>query len=130
MKTGKGAHVVAAIILDGIRPDEVVAALKRSIANPSVRDIETEEEMAWMEKEMWERVKVALETEAAWAIYDGRFCPECGGAGEVYVAADTVYPQPAEWAPCPRCNGWGVLGAGGKRIPPIPPRVATSEVPF
>jgi len=123
-------RIIAAIPLGEIRPDEVMEALKRAIANPSVRDIEAEEEMAWMEKELWESQKAALETEAVWAIYARRFCPECGGAGEIYIPADTVYPQPAEWAPCPRCNGWGVLGAGGKRIPPVPPRVAIGEIPF
>lgn len=123
-------HIVATVPLVEIRPNDLLRALKRAIANPSVRDIEAEEEMAWAEKEWWEKMRIALETEAAWAIHARRFCPECGGAGEVYVPADTVYPQPPEWQPCPRCNGWGVLGAGGKRIPPIPPRVATNEVPF
>lgn len=115
---------------EAVAPEEWGEAIRRSIANPSVRDRGAEEELAWALKEWQDKAKIALETELAWAIYHGQWCPECGGAGEVYVPADTVYPQPAEWQPCPRCNGWGVLGAGGTRIPRVPARVATSEVPF
>lgn len=118
-------HIIMAIPLSS----PLLEAVRRSIANPSVADVGDLQEMALA---IWQALKIRLECEAAWGLYHGRYCPECGGAGEVYVPADTVYPQPAEWAPCPRCNGWGVLAEGGNAIPPVPPRPTTAleEVPF
>ena len=33
-----------------------------------------------------------------------RDCPKCHGTGELYVPADTIYPQPAEYPPCDECK--------------------------
>jgi len=63
-----------------------------------------------------------LEDEVEWAWQKNQFCAVCGGAGHTYVPASTVYPQPAEYPPCPACNGWGVVDVGGKpfRRGPVP----------
>ena len=47
-------------------------------------------------------VREALRVELAEARAER--CPVCHGVGEAYIPADTVYPQPGEWAPCPECR--------------------------
>jgi len=124
------ASIIAAVPIASISPEEWAEAIRRSIANRSVRDVEAEEELAWAQKEWAERARIALETELAWAIYHGQWCPECGGAGEVYIPADTVYPQPAEWAPCPTCNGFGVVQKDGRPFEPLRFERGFGPVPF
>jgi len=39
-------------------------------------------------------------------------CPQCNGAGELYIPAVTVgEPQPEEWQPCVLCGGMGDVTA-------------------